>query len=91
LKLLAELADSQYQAGEYEACLDYAWRLLDYDPCREDAHRLVMCCYVRSGQRAAALHHYLLCEQILDTEYGAAPEEATTELFDRIRLHPQSI
>src|SRR6266536_369465 len=47
LSLLAYLADERYRAGEYGACLDDAWCLLGHDPCREDAHRVVMRCYVR--------------------------------------------
>ena len=58
LSLLAYLADERYRAGEYGACLDRAWRLLGHDPCREDAHRVVMRCYVRRGERAAALRRY---------------------------------
>jgi len=91
LILLAQLADYQYRAGEYMVCLDYAWRLLAYDPCREDAHRLVMRCYVRRGRRAAALHHYQVCVDILRAEFDAPPEAATTALFDQIRLQPDRI
>src|SRR5690349_14796483 len=49
LSLLAYLADYHYQTTEYTTCLEYAWRLLGHDPCREDAHRLVMRCYVQFG------------------------------------------
>ena len=91
LSLLAYLADEQYRAGEYGACLENAWRLLGHDPCREDAHRIVMRCYVRRGERAAALRHYQVCEQILRAEFDAAPELATTALFDQIRLQPNHI
>jgi DNA-binding SARP family transcriptional activator len=88
LSLLGYLADAHYRAGEYGACLEQAWCLLGQDPCREDAHRVVMRCYVRRGERAAALRHYLVCEQILHAEFDAAPEPATTALFDQIRLRP---
>jgi DNA-binding SARP family transcriptional activator len=91
LTLLAQLADYQYSAGDYEGYTDYAWRLLACDPSREDAHRVVMRCYVRHGERAAALHHYHVCLHILRTEFDAAPEPATTALFEQIRLHPDSI
>jgi len=88
LSILAYLADEQYRVGDYRACLEHAWRLLGHDPCREDAHRVVMRCYVQRGERAAALHHYHVCEHILYTEFDAMPELATTALFDQIRLHP---
>ncbi len=61
LTLLARLADYHYGSRDYGASLDYAWRLLARDPCREDAHRLVMRCYVRQGERAEALRQYGTC------------------------------
>lgn len=91
LSLLGYLADEQYRAGDYGACLDDAWRLLGHDPCREDAHRVVMRCYVRRGERAAALRHYQVCADILRAEFDAAPELATTALFDQIRHQPSHI
>jgi DNA-binding SARP family transcriptional activator len=89
--VLAQLAHSQYHAGEYTTCLEYIWQLLAYDPCREDAHRLAMRCYVRSGHRAMALHQYQVCVDILRNEFDAVPEAATTALFNQIRLQPESL
>jgi DNA-binding SARP family transcriptional activator len=91
LSLLAHLADYHYRESTYIACQEYAWRLLGCDPCREDAHRLLMRCYVRQGERAEALRHYRLCMDILRAEFEAAPETATTILFEQIRLNPGSI
>jgi DNA-binding SARP family transcriptional activator len=65
--------------------------MLASDPCREDAHRLVMRCYVRLGERAQALRQYQLCKQILRAEYDVAPEDATTALYDRVRLEPGAL
>jgi DNA-binding SARP family transcriptional activator len=89
--VLSELAD--YHAGEhqYTRCLEYVHRLLRSDPCREDAHRLAIRCYVRLGQRGQALHQYRVCEHVLKAEYDAPPEPATVALFDQVRLDPTSI
>ncbi len=91
LSLLAQLADYHYSAASYDACLQYAHRLLANDPCREDAHRLVMRCYVRRGERSQALHQYLICEQILRSQFDAAPEPASKALYDQARLTPESV
>jgi DNA-binding SARP family transcriptional activator len=91
LSALAEVADHYYAAQDYSACLSYAQRLLASDPCREDAHRLMMRCYVRQGQRAQALHQYRICEDILRTEFDVAPEAATMALYHQIRLQPDSV
>jgi DNA-binding SARP family transcriptional activator len=91
LTLLARLAQYHYLGDEYSECLDYALRLLDWEPCREDAHRITMACYVRRGERAQALRQYRLCESILCAEFGATPEPTTTALFEQIRSDPASV
>jgi DNA-binding SARP family transcriptional activator len=88
LTLLAHLADGCYTAGDYIACLEYANRILARDPCREDAHRLVMRCHVQVGERAQALRQYRLCKQVLRTEFDTIPEQATQSLFDQILGKP---
>ena len=50
--LLASLGTYAYDAGHIAACLAYAQRVLSHDPFRDDAHRLLMHCYVRQGERA---------------------------------------
>lgn len=91
LSLLSRLADLNFRGQEYVEALSYARRLLSHDPCREDAHRLVMRCHVRMGERAQALRQYRTCVQILDTEFGVGPEPLTEALSQRIRSHPDGV
>jgi DNA-binding SARP family transcriptional activator len=91
LRLLARLADYFYSVADYPACLQYANRLLENDTCREDAHRLLMRCFVRQGERAQALRQYRLCTHILHAEFDAVPERDTTRLYHQIRLNPESV
>lgn len=91
LSMLARLAAADYQLHNYQECLSYAWRILANDPCREDAHRLIMCCQVRTGERSAALRHYHTCVSLLQAELGVAPESSTVALFEQIRSDYQSI
>jgi DNA-binding SARP family transcriptional activator len=91
LNLRAFLADHSFRAGDYEACLEHALQLLRTDPCREDAHRLAMRCYMRRGERAQALRQFRLCEEILRAEFDAGPEPATCALFDQVRQDPDSV
>ena len=91
LTLIARLAAYHFGEADYNGCLEHALRVLANDPCREDAHRLVMRCYVRRGERAQALRQYRLCETLLRAEFSAVPEPATTILFDQIRLDPSSV
>jgi DNA-binding SARP family transcriptional activator len=91
LRLLAELSDYYFAEQDPANCIMYAQRLLASDPCREDAHRLIMRCYMRQGQRAQALHQYRVCENILRSEFDVAPEAATQELYQQIRLNPDQV
>ncbi len=91
LTILAHLSDHYFALSDYPQCLQYAQRLLAADPCREDAHRMVMRCYVRQGERAQALHQYRVCANLLRTEFDAAPETATEELYQQIRLTPDAV
>lgn len=91
LELLANLAVAQFEMGEYAASRDWAQLLLQCDPCREDAHRLVMRCDVRLGRRAQALRQYATCVEILRREFTADPEPATRDLYESVRTTPTSV
>lgn len=91
LSLLGHLADHYLRQRDYGEALAYARRLLSHDPCREDAHRLVMRCHVRLGERAQALRQYQTCRQILAAEFAARPEPLTDALYERLRLDPDNI
>lgn len=91
LTLLGRLATYHYYAGNYSESAEYAWRLLRCDPSREDAHRMVMRCYVQQGERAAALRHYCICREILRAEFDTVPEPATMALFEQIRNQPTAL
>lgn len=91
LSVLARLAEHAFREEDFTAALDLARRLLACDPCREDAHRVVMRAHVRRGERAQALRQYRLCEHALLREFEIEPETSTTELFERIRLDPASV
>jgi len=91
LTVLGRLANDAFERGDIATALDTASRLLAHDPCREDAHRLVMRCYVRVGQRAQALRQFRLCAKIMRAEFGTVPEAATSTLYEQIRLTPERV
>ena len=68
--------------GEHDLALSVAMRLLERDPLREEAHRLVMRAYCRLGQRNAALEQYRRCCEIVQEELGSDPMVETTQLYD---------
>ncbi len=91
LVMLGRLADIARRDRDYSSALEYASLVLKYDAGREDAHRTLMCCYARLGQRVQAMRQYLLCERLLREEFDAVPEPATRELYDRLRLCPGGV
>jgi DNA-binding SARP family transcriptional activator len=90
-RALIRLADHAFAQQDFDASLGHALELLDHDPCREDAHRLVMRCHVRLGERSQALDHYRTVQAILRSECDAEPEPATAALFEQIRLKPHAV
>jgi len=91
LTTLARLADAHFELANYEKALESAVRLLSLDPCREDAHRMVMRAHVRMEARAQAMRQYSLCRSILRREFDAVPEPATDRLFNLIRSDPSRV
>ncbi|MCP5098081.1 MAG: tetratricopeptide repeat protein [Chloroflexi bacterium] len=85
VKALQQLVDALLTQGQYETGIEYAVRLLEFDPLSEMAHRQLMLLLARSGQRHAALRQYDVCMQLLDSELGVPPATATSVLYERIR------
>jgi DNA-binding SARP family transcriptional activator len=88
LVMLGRLADLACRDGDYSLALESASVVLQFDPGREDAHRVLMSCYAALGQRVQAMRQFLLCERLLRETFDAVPEPATRALYDRLRLEP---
>jgi len=81
---LARLMVGLEAGGDDGGALAVALRLLQYDPLREDAHRLAMRAFCRLGQRNAALEQYRRCQHIVKQELDAEPMVETAELYQAI-------
>jgi len=82
---LARLVRRCVEQGDVALAVQWAHRQLDLEPWNEDAHRQLMWLLAQSGQRAAALHQYDLCTQMLAAELDVAPQPNTHALAERIR------
>jgi DNA-binding SARP family transcriptional activator len=78
-----ELADRRV-----EDCIATAHRMLDLDPCREDAHRLLMRLYAAQGRPYLALREYEVCRRVLRSMVDVDPAPETTSLYHAIRSAP---
>jgi DNA-binding SARP family transcriptional activator len=85
LDVLDRLGQLYFSQQRYAPSAALCLRIIERDPCREDAHRRLMRCYERQGQRHLALRQYRACAETLRTELGVDPAPATTALYERIR------
>jgi DNA-binding SARP family transcriptional activator len=89
LDALSRLSNLHFSAGRYAACAALCQRIIECDPCREDAHRRLMRCYSRQGHAHLALMQYRACVRALAAELGVDADPATARLHDQIRRHEQ--
>jgi DNA-binding SARP family transcriptional activator len=81
LLLVTRLADHCLHEGDALGCIVRCHRILQKDPCREDAYRLMMRSYLLLGQRSQALHWYDICARTLRKELDVEPAEPTERLY----------
>lgn len=81
---LRRVAAYHMETGQPREAVRSCFRVLEKDSCDEDAHRLLMECFVRLGQRTRALRQYTLCEVALRQEYGMRPCSETQTLYTSI-------
>jgi DNA-binding SARP family transcriptional activator len=85
LDVLDRLAALHLAKERFDRCIAVAQLILQQDPCREDAHRLLMRCYAQQGRLHEALRQFELCTRALTTTLGSRPSRATVELHHSIR------
>ena len=82
---LYRLTSLHAQAGDWEGVIETAYRALALDVLREDAHRLLMRAFAKTGQRALALQHYKLLSEVLESELQVGPDAETDALIEDIK------
>jgi DNA-binding SARP family transcriptional activator/Tfp pilus assembly protein PilF len=79
------LAKHYKATGQYEDALAIARRLLELNPLREKAHRLIMRILAKSNDRAQALLQYQRCAELLHRELGVEPDFITIRTYEEIK------
>jgi DNA-binding SARP family transcriptional activator/TolB-like protein/Tfp pilus assembly protein PilF len=82
--VLQRLTALQDAAGEHEAAIRSARRLVSLDPLSEIGQRALIRAYARAGRRPEALRQYRTCADILKRELGVAPDAETQALANEI-------
>lgn len=78
------LAELYVERREMQRAIELYQHLLAKDSYREVAHRELMRCYYRLGDRAAAIRQYQTCVEILREDLGLDPAEETEALYLQI-------
>jgi LuxR family maltose regulon positive regulatory protein len=84
LSALEALAGLHAARGDLQRAIQEYQQLVAQDPYREAAHRQLMRCHYRLGDRAAAIRQYQDCRQILRDDLGLSPEPETEALYLQI-------
>lgn len=80
-----QLATHHERYESYDLVQKYAWRQVELETWREEAHRQLMRALALSGQRSAAMAQYQRCCQTLADEMGLEPAQETTALYEQIQ------
>lgn len=83
--VLDRLSRNQWAAGDLEGCIATGNRMLDQDPCREDAHRLMMRAYAALGRSNRAVRQFETCRRVLKATMGIAPSPSTVTTYTEVR------
>ena len=78
------LAKLYASRGSLQRAVEAYQQLVTLDPYREPAHRELMRCHYRLGDRVAAIKQYQICVQILRDDLGLSPTPETEELYLQI-------
>jgi LuxR family maltose regulon positive regulatory protein len=84
LAALEELAGLYVDQGNLTQAAELYRRVLAEAPYQESAHRGLMACYSRLGDRAGAIRQYHRCVELLREELGLSPMSETEELYLKI-------
>lgn len=84
IRLLIGLARVEMAHGSDVSATGSLQQVLAADGAHEEAHRLLMRIYARSGQRDRALRQYQRCAQTLRAELGVDPSVETAALHQEI-------
>lgn len=74
-----------FAEGRYAEAADAYRKLIAHDELLEAAHRGLMRCLTRLGERGRAIRHYRDLAELLREEFGSTPAAETAALHERLR------
>ncbi len=85
IEALFTLTEYHTRRGDLARARQYAWRQVELEPWREEAHRQLMRLLALEGERSAALAQYETCRRLLAQELDVEPMTETTALCEAIK------
>jgi DNA-binding SARP family transcriptional activator len=85
LDALLNLGQLLFAQRQYAPAAEAYRCAIEKDEVLEEAHRELMRCYARLGERGQALRHYQTFEQMMREELGAAPAAESVALYERLK------
>jgi non-specific serine/threonine protein kinase len=82
---LLRLGQLLFAQGDYARAAEAYRRAVDKDEVLEEAHRELMRCYARLGERGQALRHYQTLAQLMQDALGSPPAPESAALYERLR------
>jgi non-specific serine/threonine protein kinase len=79
------LGQHRLARGDHAGALEAFRQVIERDELHEEAYRGLMTAHARLGERAQALRLYQRLAALLERELETDPDDATTELFERIQ------
>ncbi|MEW6284058.1 MAG: bacterial transcriptional activator domain-containing protein, partial [Candidatus Eremiobacterota bacterium] len=86
LEAMGFLGQHLLKTGRPREALEQAVRLLEVDPCRQEAHLCATQAYLAMRQYADAVRQFETCRRILRRELGMEPSLEMLEAYQRARL-----
>jgi DNA-binding SARP family transcriptional activator len=85
LDALIDLGRLRFQQADFVRAAGMYRRAIEKDEMLEEAHRELMRCYARLGERGQALRHYQTLEQIMQDELGSPPASESIALYQQLK------
>jgi LuxR family transcriptional regulator, maltose regulon positive regulatory protein len=79
-----KLAQLSVSAQDYNQAIYWCEQIIDKDYTWEEAYRLLMFCYYKKNNRSYSIKWYKKCCDILESEIGVQPLEATQQMYKMI-------
>ncbi len=84
INVLYTLTHHAEMKNDFETARKYAKQQITMEPWREEAHRQLMRILAKSGQRSAAMKHFVTCKKMIKEELSFDVEPETEKLHKRI-------